>query len=190
MMEKLSEGEKNRVLEECGQAQNSAQHYNQMIWVIFSVGVALSLFILHFVWINWRNDILGDRLYIRLFMIIFGYSTFIYCISTIRSFQDKKKILYGYHNNCYKLVAINKKHPLENFDGDKFGRIFSSLSLFLIHFAYVHTLLRLFFEKFSISLNLSSLIIISLSSSFILLLFYIILRKLINSFILVNIKIK
>ena len=62
-------------------AQRSAEHYNVMIWTVFSVGVALSLFILYTV-LPLKNN-LG---FMHLITSFIGLLVLFYCSLTIESF--------------------------------------------------------------------------------------------------------
>ena len=84
----------------CESTQKSAEHYNTMIWTIFSVGVFLSLFVLKEVWDHKLN--FG---YKHFFMSFLGFFVLFYCILTIESFGQKKSLMYNIHNREIKKVS-------------------------------------------------------------------------------------
>jgi len=73
----------------CESVQSSAEHYNVMIWTIFSVGVGLSLFILYTVWPLKNN--LG---FMHLVTSFVGLLVLFYCSLTVESFGQKKALMY------------------------------------------------------------------------------------------------
>lgn len=142
-------------------AQGSAEHYNQMIWIVFSVGVALSILILYKIWIQ---EISLERWLAKSFIAIFGYCVLIYCVFTLENFRIKKEILHRHQNKKY-FEIFHKKHPLDKDTYDRIGTSFFYFSIFLIHFAYIHTFLRIIFSHFTFNLSLPGLILVSLLPS-------------------------
>jgi len=90
----------------CESAQQSAEHYNIMIWTIFAVGVALSLWILHQVWDNKLH--FGGMHFI---MSLFGIFVLFYCTLAIESFGQKKTLMYKIHNQHIKEFKVIKELP-------------------------------------------------------------------------------
>ena len=80
-------------------AQRSAEHYDIMIWTVFSVGVALSLFILYTVWPLKNN--LG---FMHLFTSFIGYMILFVSVLAVESFSQK--LLY-FSEIQYKLQKEN-----------------------------------------------------------------------------------
>jgi len=77
--------------------QDSAEHYNLLIWTVFSVGVALSLWVLLRIWPDKTN--IGAM---QFFMSILGFLVLFYCILAIESFGQKKILMYK---------ILNKEEP-------------------------------------------------------------------------------
>ena len=85
-------------------AHNSAENYNSIIWTIFGIGIALSLWILFRVWPSKMN--LGAM---QFFMSIFGFLVLFYCILSIESFGQKKTLLYKIFNKKIKGFDLEQK---------------------------------------------------------------------------------
>jgi len=70
-------------------AQDSAEYYNSMIWTLMSIGIAVSLIILHIFWTN-RPEILYS-----LAMLFIGAFVLFYFSYLIEGAHEKKKYKYG-----------------------------------------------------------------------------------------------
>lgn len=64
--------------------QQAAEHYNQMIWIIFSIGVGISL------WILYNHS----RSRLSVLTLTLGFVILIYSSMLVLSFSHKKKIHY------------------------------------------------------------------------------------------------
>ncbi len=90
----------------CESAQKSAEHYHIMIWTIFSVGVALSLWILNKVW-SYKSDFTAIM---HIIMSVLGFLILFYCILAIESFAQKKRLMYEiYGKEIKKLDSTDFK---------------------------------------------------------------------------------
>ncbi len=89
-------------------AHNSAEHYNFVIWTVFSIAIAISLYILYLVWP--AKSGLGAM---QFFMAFLGFLILFYGILTIESFNQKKSLLYKVYNYGMKsnLESKIKKLP-------------------------------------------------------------------------------
>lgn len=83
--------------------KGSAEHYNIMIWTVFSVGIGLSLYILNGAWANKLNMRTID--FVRL---VLGFFVLFYCILSIESFGQKKTIMYKIYNKQNKNISLNR----------------------------------------------------------------------------------
>ena len=81
-------------------AQKSAEHYNIMIWTVFSVGIAFSLWILLTVWPS-KMDIRS----MHFAMSTLGLLVLFYCILAIESFSQKKDLMYRICNKKIKEIS-------------------------------------------------------------------------------------
>ncbi len=77
--------------------RDSAENCNFLIWTVFSVGVAFSLWILFKVWPSKSN--LGPMYFI---MSILGLFVLFYCILMIESLGQKKSLMYKIFDNGIK----------------------------------------------------------------------------------------
>lgn len=91
-----------RQLRICEKADDNAMHYNIKIWTVFSIGVALSLWILYTIW---TNDSLED--FVKIAMLVFGYLILIYCSLAIESFGQKKEKYYKIKNEIFSDERIS-----------------------------------------------------------------------------------
>lgn len=107
-------------------AQQSAEHYNILIWTVFSVGVALSLWILYNAWIHKVNT--GPMWF---FIPLFGLFVLFYCTLSIESFGQKKALMYKLFNQPTKLSRQIKELPFFRIDW------FAEIILFAIFLAYI-----------------------------------------------------
>jgi|SRR3989344_6435 len=106
---------------------NLTEHYNIMIWTVFSVGVAFSLLILYKIWTFKAS--FGAM---QFFMGILGFLTLFYCILAIESFGQKKSLGYK---------VLGKKNNLKNKIKElPYCRIdwLAELILFFLVLAYVY----------------------------------------------------
>lgn len=85
-------------------AHNSAEHYNLMIWTVFSIAVALSLYILYLIWPAKSN--LGAM---QFFMAFLGFLILFYGTLTIESFSQKNFLLYKIFNSGIKKFNLESK---------------------------------------------------------------------------------
>lgn len=85
-------------------AYNSAENYNTLIWTVFSVGIALSLYILNGAWANKLNMRTID--FVRL---VLGFLVLFYCILTIESFGQKKSLMYKIFDENIKGFYLKEK---------------------------------------------------------------------------------
>ena len=109
--------------------QQAAEHYNNLIWTVFSVGVAFSLWILYKIWSDKTN--LGAM---QFFMSILGFLVLFYCILAIESFNQKKSLMY-------KISKKDKENDLkQKITKLPFYRIewISEIILFSLFSAYVY----------------------------------------------------
>jgi len=74
-------------------AQKSAEHYNFLIWNVFSISVALSLYILYIIWPCKLN--IGIM---HFCMSILGFLVLFYSTLAIESFGQKKSFMYNKFN--------------------------------------------------------------------------------------------
>lgn len=65
--------------------QDAAQHYDQMIWIVFASGLGLSLWILNLFISEHKTNII---------VLAFGFIILIYSVVQIISFQQKKNIFH------------------------------------------------------------------------------------------------
>lgn len=86
----------------CESAQRSAEHNHIMIWTVFSVGIALSSWILFNVWTH-KHDI-G---LMHFSMSFLGLIVLFYCILAIESFGQRKDLMYSKFNKNLKLEKFN-----------------------------------------------------------------------------------
>ncbi len=88
----------------CEKTHTSAEQYNLMIWTIFSVGIAVSLYILN---INFRHKTeLGAM---QFFTSILGFFILVYSILAIESFNQKKSLLYKIYHCGIKKNSLEPK---------------------------------------------------------------------------------
>ena len=73
----------------CEKIHDSAEHYDTMIWTIFSVGIAFSLYILYIVW-PFKTSIGA----MQFFISVLGFLVLFYSILLIESFGQKKILMY------------------------------------------------------------------------------------------------
>lgn len=89
-------------------------HYDNMIWRVFSVGIALSVYILYLVW----TDKLS--LYVAPIALFLGFFALLYCICAIFSFNRKKRYMYDkarkvsdiFNSRGYLKIAYLEVFPL------------------------------------------------------------------------------
>src|SRR3989344_5639328 len=120
---------KRELISECEKAQDTAEHYNLLIWTVFSVGIALSLYILNRVWSD--KTAFGAM---QFFMSILGFLVLFYCILAIESFGQKKALMYEVLNKNTK----NKwKQKIERLPFCRLDWI-AEIILLMIFSAYVY----------------------------------------------------
>ncbi len=85
-------------------AQKSAEYYNFLIWTVFSVAVALSLWILFKVWPSKAN--FGPMYFLMSFL---GFCVLFYGILAIESFGQKKSLMYQIFNTQLKKSNFSSK---------------------------------------------------------------------------------
>jgi hypothetical protein len=83
---------------------DSAEHYNLITWTVFSIGVALSLYVLYVVWP--LKTSIGAM---QFFMSIFGFLVLFYCILSIESFGQKKNLMHKIFNKGAKKFDLELK---------------------------------------------------------------------------------
>lgn len=85
-------GENNNLLQErlveYEKAQDSAEHYNTMVWTLVSIGIGFSLTILYKVWTVTLNDFRGT------FMLYIGFFSLFYFGFLIESANEKRTMKY------------------------------------------------------------------------------------------------
>ena len=69
-------------------AQDSAEHYNTMIWTLISIGIGFSLLILKVVWFEDNDSLL------ELISLFFGFFSLFYFSFLIESANEKKLLKY------------------------------------------------------------------------------------------------
>ena len=120
---------KKELISESEKAQDTAEQYNLLIWTVFSVGVALSLYIL--------NKVFQDKTTfgaMQFFMSILGFLVLFYCILAIESFGQKKAIMYNILNKNQKNKLGQK---IDNLPFCRFNWI-AEIILGMIFLAYVY----------------------------------------------------
>ena len=85
-------------------AHVSAENYNTLIWTVFSIGIAFSLYILYIVW-PFKTSIGA----MQFFMSILGFLVLFYCTLTLESFNQKKSLMYKIFDKNIKGFDIEKK---------------------------------------------------------------------------------
>lgn len=95
---------RNELMSEYEKAHDSAEHYNNLIWTVFYVGVAFSLFILYKVW-TFKTDFGA----MQFFMSILGFLVLFYCILAIESFGQKRTLMYKISNKGIGKFNLEKK---------------------------------------------------------------------------------
>ncbi len=110
-------------------AQQSAEHYNIMIWTIFSVGVALSLLILFEVW-SAKLDIRA----MQFVMSFFGLLVLFYCALAIESFGQKRSLMYEI---CNKKIGLKLDLPYFKLEWIAEIILFGIFLLYLIFFGFI-----------------------------------------------------
>lgn len=119
-------------------SSNWAMHYNIKIWTVFSVGVALSLFILY---TFWANDSLEDS--VKIAMLIFGYLVLIYCSLAIESFGQKKE---RYNQSANRFVNNEERALIDNLPSKGILKYWEILILSFIFFSYLFSFIS--FSKY------------------------------------------
>jgi len=120
---------KNEEILLCESTQKSAEHYNNLIWTVFSVGVALSLWILYKVWPSKEN--IG---FMNLFMLFVGFLVLYYCTLAIESFGQKKTKM---HEIFYKELKNPKfKKSIKNLPYEKLEWV-AEFILSIIFLSYI-----------------------------------------------------
>jgi|SRR3989344_2721972 len=127
------------LISECEKVQDAAEHHNILIWTVFSVGVALSLYIL--------NKVFPDKTTfgaMQFFMSILGFLVLFYCILAIESFGQKKALMYRIlnKNQKNKLGQKIEKLPFCRFDW------IAEIILLMIFLAYIFMFWFIWFNNY------------------------------------------
>lgn len=131
-----------RIALEYEKAQDSAEHYNTMIWTLISVGLGLSLFILKFVW--FESSILSGRDNSLIKVIALGLGSlslfyFSYLIKSADRIKDMKYLICKdiEFNEEYKYKANLKTEVIKK----RKGIWFSNIGVFLLFVLYLSSIL-------------------------------------------------
>ncbi len=115
-------------------AQDSAEHHNTMIWTLMSLGIALSLWILHISWT--RKDL--DPLY-SLIILFFGAYILFYFSYLIEKANKIKKLKYDICKDIEdEFDFFAKQHKKSNSKGSGI-KLFTTIKIVIFLF-YAFTL--------------------------------------------------
>ncbi|MBI2056996.1 hypothetical protein HYT91_01955 [Candidatus Pacearchaeota archaeon] len=116
-------------------AQEIAMHYNIKIWTVFSVGIALSLWILYKIWIENSLDEI-----IKIAMLMLGYLVLIYCSLAVESFGQKKELYYRIKNEISR-NARTEERLINLLPSCKTLQYWETIILSFIFFFYIASLI-------------------------------------------------
>lgn len=125
-------------------AQEIAMHYNMKIWTVFSIGIALSLWILYKIWVENSLDEI-----IKIAMLILGYLVLIYCTLAVESFGQKKELYYRIKNEISKnaRTEVSKEERLiKILPSHKTLQYWETIILSFIFFCYMLSFILLSFS--------------------------------------------
>ena len=134
MQEKLSD----KTLVEYQKAQDSAEHYNNMIWTLMSLGVAASLLILNKFWTD-RPEILYS-----LVLLFMGSFILFYFSYLIENAHEKKEWKYGICKRIekdYSFIGQNFGVETLPISKLKMGMKIFRIMKFILFFLYLLTII-------------------------------------------------
>jgi hypothetical protein len=110
------------ILTEYQKAQDSAEHYNTMVWTLFAVGVGFALIMLKVTLLDLKEEmnLLVEVLTLKSLILFLGAASLTYFGSLIRGADQKKHFKYEI---CKKIELENK-----NFIGQNLGTEFLPLT--------------------------------------------------------------
>ncbi|MEK6947713.1 MAG: hypothetical protein AABX19_00565 [Nanoarchaeota archaeon] len=126
-------------------AQNSAEHYNTMVWTLISVGLGLSIIILNKIVLEKTETIIFDEIIAKLLLSIIGILIVIYFTMLIERANKKKCLKYKICKDIEEDYKFNyKAHSITNEDTQLKGIIVLRSLIFALLIFYIIIIINLF----------------------------------------------